>query len=282
MNSLLLPIGGLLAAIGGVTYYWWQTAIREHVRTRLTDTEIVASSTIQERPFAVRYRWAAWAIGLIGFLLLAFVWSCPLNISVAIGLVVTILALEFDAWVYEWKISRIESQLADAIDVLVASVGAGSSLQGSLGQAAEFSPMPLRRELSEMVARLRLGDAPVDVFNLLSQRVPSETFRLLSTTLAVNWESGGGLAQTLAGIGQTIRDRGVIARQIRTLSTQGQLTSATVLAVIWFMAAMMWQADPPRFEGFLLSSLGSWLITISLALQGFGVALVSRISRPKV
>ena len=282
MNSLVLPVGGLLAAIGGVAYFWWQAGIREHVRLRLSDVESAPTATERLRAFTVRYRWVALLVGVACATLFAFLFAWPLNISIALGLVIGILALEIDAWIYEWKLSRIESQLADAIDVLVASVGAGSSLQGSLGQAAEFSPMPLRRELTEMVARLRLGDSPTDVFYLLSQRVPSETFRLLSTTLSVNWESGGGLTQTLAGIGQTIRDRLVIARQIRTLSTQGRLTSATVLAVIWFMAAMMWQADPPRFESFLLSTLGSWLITVSLVLQGFGVALVSRISRPKV
>ncbi len=57
-------------------------------------------------------------------------------------------------------------------------------------------------ELQEMVARLRLGDAPLDVFDLLQQRVPIETFRLFCTTLSVNWEVGGGLAHTLASIGQ--------------------------------------------------------------------------------
>jgi tight adherence protein B len=172
--------------------------------------------------------------------------------------------------------------LADAIDVLVASVSSGASLQASLRQASEYSPMPLRGELSEMVARLRLGDSPPDVFDLLRQRVPTETFRLFATTLTVNWTVGGELAETLAAIGSTIRDRLAIARQIRTLSTQGTLTTLTVLAVVWFMAAMMWQADPPRFKSFLQSGVGSWLVAASLFLQGVGVALVSRISRPKI
>nr|WP_286177374.1 type II secretion system F family protein [Rhodopirellula sp. JC639] len=182
----------------------------------------------------------------------------------------------------EWRQSRIETQLADTIDVLVASVRAGSSLQTALTQAAEYAPMPIKRELDEMVARLRLGDSPPEVFGELSERVPMETFRLFSTTLSVNWEAGGSLGEILAGIGRTIRDRLIIARQIRALSTQGRLTTVVVLVVTWFMAAMMWQSDPPRFVRFLTTPTGTWLITLALVLQGVGIAMVSKISRPKV
>ncbi|MCG8651845.1 MAG: type II secretion system F family protein, partial [Pirellulales bacterium] len=175
-----------------------------------------------------------------------------------------------------------ETQLADTIDILVASVQAGSSLQSALDQAAANTSRPLRGELEELVARLRLGDQPGDVFELLRQRVRLETFRLFSTTLTVNWQVGGGLSETLAAVGQTIRGRLTIARQIRALSAQGRITTLSVLAVTWFLAAMMWQSDPARFEGFLGSALGSWLVSGALAMQGVGILMVARISRPKV
>mgnify|MGYP003313527534 FL=1 len=109
-----------------------------------------------------------------------------------------------------------------------------------------------------------------------------ETFRLFCTTLTVNWEVGGGLAQTLASVGRTIRDRMAIARQIRTLSTQGRITTISVLSVTYFLAAMMWQSDPDRMLGFLSTSVGQMLVTAVLVLQGIGIAMVAKISRPKV
>jgi len=45
---------------------------------------------------------------------------------------------------------------------------------------------------------------------------------------------------------------------------------------------MMWQADGARFVNFVTSVVGSWLVAVSLFLQGIGIALVSRISRPTV
>ena len=283
MIGILVPFGVLLVAIIGLIAFWYQAAQRDLVARRMeeSDSETDYDSDL-EKPFATRWSWIPWMIIVPIGVLVAWYWQWPWNIAIGAIFVLSLIGMEIDAWIYQWRVSRIESQLADAIDVLVASVGAGSSLQASLSQASENTPMPLRGELTEMVARLRLGDSPPDVFDLLRQRVPSETFRLFSTTLTVNWQVGGALAETLAAIGSTIRDRLAIARQLRTLSTQGALTTVTVLAVVWFMAAMMWQADPPRFTSFLFSVVGSWLTAASLVLQGVGVALVSRISRPKI
>jgi tight adherence protein B len=283
MTGILLPAGGLIAAIAGLAVYWYQTATREFVRQRLNEADTKTRPVLDaEKPFAIRHYLLPWLVVVPIGTSLGWIWGWPWNIVIGLVIVAGFIGTEIDAWIYGWRLSRMESQLADAIDVLVASVSSGASLQASLRQTSQYSPMPLRGEISEMVARLRLGDSPPDVFDLLRQRVPTETFRLLTTTLTVNWTVGGELAETLAAIGSTIRDRLAIARQIRTLSTQGTLTTLAVLTVVWFMAAMMWQADAPRFVAFLHSGVGSWLVAASLFLQGVGVALVSRISRPKI
>ena len=282
MNAYVFPIG-LSAAVGVVIWYWRQAWLRDQIRQRLEETaEQEQAAQLNERPFARRHFVIPWVIGVAVSAALTLALNWPTNIAVALGFVVALLLTQLDAWILELRYSQIESQLADCIDMLVASVQAGSSLQSALDTAANDIRQPLRRELVEMVARLRLGDAPQDVFELLRQRAPMETFRLFGTTLSVNWEVGGGLAETLASVGQTIRDRMTIARQIRTLSTQGRITTIAVLSVTYFLGAMMWQSDPTRMLGFLSTSLGQWLVTIALALQGIGIAMVARISRPKV
>lgn len=281
MVQYLFPVG-FLTAIVGVGYFWLQSWRREQVRTRLAISENADNWEESERPFAKRHPVLCSLFTLCVSAMLVFAVGAPTPIALGVGLVAGLLANELDAWVLEWRQSRIESQLADTIDVLVSSLSSGASLQTALGQAAQYAPQPLRAQLDEMVARLRLGDAPPTVFTGLSQRVPMETFRLFTLTLSVNWEAGGNLSETLSAVGLTIRDRLAIARQIRALSAQGRLTTLIVLAVTWFMAAMMWQADPPRFLRFIQSAVGVWLIAAVMVLQGVGIAMVSKLSRPKV
>jgi tight adherence protein B len=282
MGGYVLPIG-LSAAVGAVLWYWRHAFVREQIRQRLrTDTVTEETTQLAERPFARRHHVLPWIVGatLAALVILAFTW--PVSIGIAVGIVVALLLTQIDAWILEHRHAKIESQLADCIDMLVASVQAGASLQSAMEIVSNDIGQPLERELQEMVARLRLGDAPQAVFNLLQQRVPIETFRLFCTTLSVNWEVGGGLANTLASIGQTIRDRMAIARQIRTLSTQGRITTLAVLSITYFLFAMMWQSDPSRMLGFLSTSVGQGLVTAALLAQGIGIAMVAKISRPKV
>ena len=273
----------LLAAVGWLGYYWYQSWVREQIRVRLSeDVERQANVSDEQKPFARRHYIIPWIVAAIVGVAVWFLFNFPIPIACGVAIVVGLLAMEVDAWILEWRQGQLEAQLADIIDTLVSSVGAGSSLQGALTQAAEYAPAPIKFELDELVGRLRLGDAPTDVFDLLRQRVPMETFGLFTTTLAVNWEVGGSLSETLAAIGLTIRDRMIVSRQIRALSVQGRLTTITVLAITWFMAAMMWQSDPPRFYAFVLSPMGIALMATVLVLQGVGIAMVSKISRPKV
>ena len=282
MLQFLLPLLFLILASAVLVLYWVRAARRETVRRRLDDQPEEIVEELAEQPFASRHRLIPLILSIVIASAFALLTTCPDNIALGIGFVFLFVGMEADAWIYRWRIARMESQLADTTDILVSSISSGASLQASLTQAAEFSPIPLRYELEEMVVRLRLGDSPNDVFEMLGQRVPTETFKLLATTLIVNWNAGGELSPTLSSIASTIRDRLAISRQIRTLSTQGTLTTVIVLSAIWFMAAMMWQSDPIRFEGFIRSQSGSWLISGGLLLQGIGVALVSRISRPKI
>ncbi len=281
--TYILTGSGLLLAIGAVAYYWRLAAIREMLGKRLLTPAVGDQQrAVRVKPFAQRRFLLPIALGLIVGLVFVGLFSWPVNIAVGLAFAFSLMGFEVDAWIYETRLTKIETQLADSIDLLVASLGAGSSLQASLVQAADYTENPLKREFSELVARLRLGDSPADAFRLLEKRVPTETFQLLSTSLVVNWQVGGGLAETLAGVGKTIRDRLAISRQIRTLSTQGRLTTITVISVVWFMAAMMWQSDEMRFVGFVNSQPGSWLMAATLMLQGIGIALVSKISRPRI
>jgi len=279
MISVAVPLSVGAAAVWYGRHVW----LKNQVQRRLVgEARRTNERKATRRPFARKHPVLPWIIACLSLSILVMGLSCPVKVAVAISIVIGLLVVQIDVWIVEVRRARIESQLADTIDVLIATVKAGASLQVALEAAATDTKAPLRPELEEMVARLRLGDAPADAFNLLRQRVPVETFRLFSTTLTVNWEVGGALAETLSSVGRTIRDRLATTRQIRTLSTQGRLTSMSVLAVTYFLGAMMLQAEPNRVMNFLTSAVGEWLVTVALVLQGVGIALVSRMSRPRV
>ncbi len=149
------------------------------------------------RSFLVRHRFLPWMVGLLaaGFLYFALGWAPPFVI--AVGLIVSLLAGQLESYLAVRRTARIETQLADAIDLMVAALGAGAGVTDALENAMGESRRPLRPQLEEVVGRIRFGDDPRTVYHGLTQRVPLETFLLFSSALSVQSETGGSLAPNL-------------------------------------------------------------------------------------
>ena len=179
------------------------------------------------------------------------------------------------------RTARIETQLADAIDLMVAALRAGAGVADALENAMRESRSPLRPQLEEVVGRIRFGDDPRTVYHGLTQRVPLETFLLFASALSVQAETGGSLAPTLASVGRTIRDRIEIARRIRSNSAQSEVSTLAVFVLTYFIALVVWRGNPEQMHEFLATTIGQWAVAATILLQAVGLVWMSVISRMK-
>ena len=229
--------------------------------------------------FPRRYRALPWLLGLAAAATLHFALGWPLAFIIAVALIVGLLGAQLEGYLAGQRIARIETQLADAIDLMVAALGAGAGVTEALTNAAAESRSPLRPQLDEVIGRVRLGDSPPVVYRGLARRVPLETFLLFTSALSVHWETGGSLAPILAGVGRTIRDRIEIARRIRSNGTQSQMSTLAVLGLTYFIALVMWRTNPEQLTKFLATTIGRWAVSGTIVLQAVGMAWMSWISR---
>jgi tight adherence protein B len=200
-------------------------------------------------------------------------------VIVAAGVVAGTAVAVAERALYDQRVLRLETQLADALDLMVAGLRAGSPLLAALEQAARESAEPLRGLLSDVTARVRLGAVPGEAFAQLAARTGLESFQLFALAMTVQWDVGGSLAPSLAQVGRGVRDRIDLARRVRAMSMQARLSMLAVMAVVYLLAALMWANNPERMQGFLRSTLGTWLTCMVAALQVLGVAWAARLAR---
>ena len=230
MTEILL-LTGLLLGLGAIASYWRNARTRDLARTRMEHSAELSEASPEEpipaaRSFLVRHRFVPWilALSVAGLLYFAFGWALPFVI--AVSLIVSLLGGRLESFLAVGQTAKIETQLADAIDLMVAALGAGASVADALENAMGESRSPLRPQLEEVVGRIHFGDDPRTAYHGLTQRVPLETFLLFASALSVQSETGGSLATTLASVGRTIRDRIEIARRIRSNSAQSEASTA--------------------------------------------------------
>ncbi len=286
-------IAALLVIAGGFLAVWWllrRAYIDRVVGERLADAdfdvneEAVEPHEAPRRPFRhplQRYYWIAPLCGVLCCLLLGFAAGVPWVLSFSLGILAGMLTWQLEAVLAARRVRLLEQQLADALDMMIAAVKSGASLLSAIGSAQQQAAQPLRSEFDFLAGRVRLGDEPADALNDLAARVPLESFELFTQALAVNWTVGGQLSATLASIARTVRDRIELTRRMHSMTMQSRLSIISVMAVTYFLGALMWRNDPERMGGFLTSLIGQWAVAVAVVLQGVGVIWISLISRPR-
>ena len=288
MLPIFLTLGCMLLLAAIVVYQWQLISLRSVALGRLApaiDDAVPASrrasSWSLSGPLARPLRIVPYLLGVVLGLIIWLVVGFSLTLSIAFGLIVAMMSAEVEAYLATMKSAKLERQLADAIDLMIGALGAGTGVTSAMAAAIEESSYPLKGQLEDLLARIRLGDDPQAVFRSLSQRIPLETFLLFSSTLAVHWEVGGSLAPTLASVGRTIRDRIEIGRRIQSNIAQSQVSTVFILLLTYFIAAVVWRNSPEQMQAFLNTDMGGSVVAGSMVLQAVGIVWMSAISKAK-
>ena len=177
------------------------------------------------------------------------------------------------------RFARFEEQLPDAIDVMRRALMAGHPFGATLKLVAEDMEDPIAREFELTFADINYGsDVRRAMLGLLA-RVPSVTVMALVTSVLVQKETGGNLAEILNQIATVVRERFRFQRRVTTLSAEGRM-SAWVLAMvplILFVAMMIVNPDylPMLFD----DALGQKLVAFAFVWAAIGVYFIRRIIR---
>lgn len=283
-------IVGAGAALGAGFVAWVYRGVRNqrlvHERLMAHPSTLSTEVAEEDRPEAPktwlrRYRYAAWTVGLVVFCSLFWIVDLAFAFALALSVMLGVGAHLLEDQRATRRTLLIESQLAEAIDLMVASLSAGAASMEAMESAADELKSPLKDELHQIVGQIRCGEEQREAFTQLATRIPLESFRLFAFTLAAHSDSGGSLAPTLSTVGESIRDRIELSRMARSQSAQSQASVIGILGITWFLGLMMWRSAPERFEEFVAAPIGSMFLAGAMMMQAVGLAWISKLSKLK-
>lgn len=129
------------------------------------------------------------------------------------------------------RLRAFNQQLPDTITLLANGLRSGNSMPQAMELASREAPSPTNLEFGRVVAEISLGLSPEEALNNLVRRIPSADLDLMVTSMNINREVGGNLAQVLDSIGNTIRERMRIKGDIDTKTAQVQGSAYIISAL---------------------------------------------------
>jgi tight adherence protein B len=274
----------VLAVVGIVVWLLRVQHLRTTARERLYDDVVetqLKQDYLQLTPTLRRHYLIPWVFALAvgaGFL---FILRIPAVYCFSITVIVGVIGFLVEGWIASRAALKLETQLANAIDLMVAALSAGAGVSDAIDSAAREVGVPLKTELQEVLGRIRYGEKPSRVFEDMAIRIPLENFRLFAFTMAVHGEVGGSLSPTLSTVGKSIRDRIEIGRRVRAQATQAQASVIGIVCITYFLGLLMWRTNPTSFEEFLRNPIGANILAGAMVLQAVGLLWITRLSQLK-
>ena len=175
-----------------------------------------------------------------------------------------------------------ESLLPEAIDLITNALKSGFSLESSLSMVSKEIPDPLGIEFAIAFEEQNLGVGLIDALSNMEKRVESEDLGLFTTALAIQKRTGGNLVEILEKIGNTIRERFQLKRQVRVFTAQGRLSGFVLVLLPIVTAFVLLAINPEYLKVLLVEKAGNFLLGGAIIMQILGIWVIRRIVNIKI
>lgn len=228
----------------------------------------------------VAYRMVLKAVALAVITgLLTSVWLSSLLIGIAVGAVAAAMPFLGLLRARAQRLAKFEEQLPEALVVMSRALKAGHPLVDAMHLVAEEMPDPIGPEFRTTFMEINYGGDMRNALNGLLGRIGSVTVMVFVTSVLIQKETGGNLAELLESLASIIRERFRFHRKLRTLSAQGRL-AAWILSLLPFAMAALLSVVSPNFLPMLIDNpTGRQLVMVAFGLSIAGILWMRRVVR---
>ena len=239
-------------------------------RADLGETLAVANISMRPAEFVAMVVLVATVAGSVGLLL-----GGPL-MAVVVAVVLCVAVTFYVQRAKSKRQAAFADQLPEVLQLVTTALRSGYGLTQALESVAEDAEEPARSEFAHVLVEARMGRDLTESMHALAGRMGSKDLEWLAGAIDINRETGGNLSEVLDSVSATIRERGRIARQVRTLTAEGRLSARILVALPLLMLGWQWRANPDGFE-LLTYGIGLASLIVAGILLVIGVVWVNRI-----
>ncbi len=200
--------------------------MEQHLRSRRFPLYSMLATKAQKAAIAFSPRQLMMLMVLLGFI--AFIGltigtgtSLPVRIAVAIAMGIGGIFM----WISmkaQKRMNLMEEQLPDAIELMVRSLKVGHPFSSAVSIVATEVADPLATEFGIIADEAAYGRDMGEALKDLAERLDMQDLRFLAVAVTIQQQSGGNLAEILAGLAKVIRARFRLFRRVKAITAEAQ------------------------------------------------------------
>jgi tight adherence protein B len=222
-------------------------------------------------------RGPAFAVACIGALI-----GLATATPVFIGLAVLVALVAYALGARERRLRRIEAQALDAMQLLASGLRAGYSVPQAIALVARHSPEPTAAEFGLAGQEISVGVQLADALRRLATRTANSDYELVAIIVRVQHEVGGNLAQILDSVGDTLRERFELRRQVNALTAQQRMSSVVLTLLPLGLLSILFVMDRSFVDPLFTHPVGRLMLAGAGAMVLIGWTIMRSVGRVEV
>ncbi|PWG03280.1 type II secretion system F family protein [Sphingosinicella humi] len=215
------------------------------------------------KPWSIgQYLVASVALAVVVALLL-MLRGAPLFLAIFVGLFAGVGLPHFAIGILiKRRVAQFTARFPDAIELMVRGLRSGLPISETLGIVASEVPGPVSVEFQAVTDKMKIGRTMEAALQETADRLGTPEFQFFVITLAIQRETGGNLAETLANLADVLRKRAQMKLKIKAMSSESKASAYIIGALPFIVFGLIYFINP--------SYMGDFFVDDRLMIAGGG------------
>ena len=147
---------------------------------------------------------------------------------------------------------------------------------------ARHSPEPTASEFGLAGQEISVGVQLADALRRLAARTVNSDYGLVAIIVRVQYEVGGNLAQILDSVGETLRERFELRRQVNALTAQQRMSSIVLTLLPLGLLSILFVMDRSFVDPLFTHPVGRLMLAGAGAMVLIGWSIMRSVGRVEV
>ncbi len=220
-------------------------------------------------------------LALIG-LSLALLMRQTFLFAVLLGALLGAIPYGYLLWRKCQRLAMFDRQLPEALELVARALRAGHAFSVGLKMVGEEASDPIGKEFRRVFDEVSMGVALQQALDNMTHRVDSVDLRFFTTSVLVQRETGGNLAEIIDSLAGLIRQRFELQLKVKALSAEGRISAIILLGLPFVVGTLLFKTSPDYMGLLFTDPIGRNLATVGSMMMVVGAVMMKRMVNIKV
>jgi tight adherence protein B len=218
----------------------------------------------------------------LGALLFILSMHQPLLLALLLAVVLGALPPGYLYWLKNQRMKMFERQLPEALELVSRALRSGHAFSVGLRLVGDEAADPIGIEFRRAFDEISMGVALPQALQNMTDRLDCVDLRFFVTSVLVQRETGGNLAEIIDSLAGMIRKRFELHLKVRALSAEGRFSAIILFALPIVVGGILYKMNPDYMSILFTDPMGQKMLMVGSFLMVTGAIIMKRMVAIKV